>query len=142
MAKTQGIVSDKNAPHVMFMPGVFNETMQLLHDSYEYFSMFGDDDRSRIEAELKTLYSCEMSRITLRLSAIMAWIMVQRAVFAGKIEADEAARNYILDFQDICMVDNRMLHGVLPSYVCFLLDRSLELYERVYRLDSQFRSLH
>ena len=142
MASGQNIIADKGAPHVVFMPGLFNETMQLLHDSYEYFSMFGDDDRSRIEANLKTLYSCEMSRITLRLSAIMAWLMVQRAVFAGKINAEEAARSYGLDFNDICMVDNRVLHGVLPSYVCFLLDRSLELYERVYRLDMQFKNVH
>lgn len=142
MAVGQNFIADKSSPHVMFMPGLFNETLQLLHDSYEYFSMFGDDDRSRIETNLKTLYSCEMSRITLRLSAIMAWLMAQRAVFAGQIEASEAARRHGLDFHDICLVDNRVLHGVLPSYVCFLLDRSLELYERVYRLDNQFRNVH
>jgi regulator of CtrA degradation len=142
MAQGHHIVTDKTAPNVLFMPGLFKETMQLLHDSYEYFSMFGDDDRSRIEDSMQTLYSCEMSRITLRLSAIMAWLMVQRAVFTGKIDAQEAARSYGLDFKDICMVDNRMLHGILPSYVCFLLDRSLELYERVHRLDDQFRNLH
>ncbi len=130
------------APNVLFMPTVFNETMQLLKDAHEYFQLFGDDDQSRIEADLKTLYSCEMSRITLRLSSIMAWLMVQRAVFTGKIEANEAATRYGLDFKDICLVDNRVLHGVLPSYVCFLLDRTLELYERVSRLDDQFKSIH
>lgn len=129
--------------NVMFMPGVFNEAMQLLTDAHEYFHQFGDDDQSRIDTQLKSLYSCEMSRITLRLSAIMAWVMVQRAVFTGKIDPGEAATRYGLDFQDICMVDNRVLHGVLPSYVCFLLDRSLELYERVLRLDEQMKkSLH
>lgn len=129
-------------PNVLFMPGVFNETMQLLHDAHEYFHVFGDEDRSRIDDQLRSLYSCEMSRITLRLSAIMAWLMVQRAVFNGKIEAEEAALRYGLDFKDICTVDNRMLHGILPSYVCFLLDRSLELYERVLRLDDQFKETH
>lgn len=129
--------------NVLFMPGLFNETMQLLKDAHEYFYLFGEDDQARIDANLKTLYSCEMSRITLRLSSIMAWIMVQRAVHAGKIESGDAVRQYGLDFPDICTVDNRMLHGVLPSYVCFLLDRSLELYERVLRLDVQMkRSVH
>jgi regulator of CtrA degradation len=83
-----------------------------------------------------------MSRITLRLSSIMAWLMVQRAVFTGKIMAEDAASQYGLDFKEVCLVDNRMLHGVLPSYVCYLLDRSLELYERVYRLDGQVKSIH
>ncbi len=131
------LFTDSNAPNVLFMPGVFNETMQLLTDAHEYFYLFGEDDQSRIDENLKTLYSCEMSRITLRLSSIMAWIMVQRAVFSGKILPEEAATRYGLDFQDVCMVDNRMLHGVLPSYVCYLLDRTLELYERVLRLDRQ-----
>jgi regulator of CtrA degradation len=137
--QTTKIFTDTHAPNVLFMPGVFNETMQLLTDAHEYFYLFGDDDQTRISPDLKTLYSCEMSRITLRLSSIMAWLMVQRAVFSGKIRQTEAASRYGLDFKDVCMVDNHMLHGVLPSYVCFLLDRSHELYERVLRLDVQFK---
>lgn len=136
------IYTDTQAPNVLFMPGVFNETMQLLADAHEYFALFGQDDQNRIDPNLKTLYSCEMSRITLRLSSIMAWIMVQRAVFSGKIMREDAASRYGLDFQEVCRVDNRMLHGVLPSYVCFLLDRSLELYERVLRLDDQVKQVH
>lgn len=136
------IFADTKAPHVLFMPSVFNETMQLLSDAHEYFFLFGEDDQKRIDENLKTLYSCEMSRITLRLSSIMAWIMVQRAVFSGKIPAEDAAHRYALDFKDVCTVDNRMLHGVLPSYVCYLLDRSLELYERVMRLDGQVKNIH
>ena len=128
-----------SSSNVLFMPGVFNETMQLLNDAHEYFYLFGDDDQSRIDVELRALYTCEMSRITLRLSSIMSWIMVQRAVFSGKINAEDAASRYGLDFQHICLVDNRMLHGVLPSYVCYMLDRTLELYERVLRLDDQFK---
>ena len=137
---TQSMQKNGDPANVVFMPGVFNETMQLLTDAHEYFYQFGADDQKRIDDNLKTLYSCEMSRITLRLSSIMAWVMVQRAVFSGKIPARDAADRYALDFQDVCMVDNRMLHGVLPSYVCFLLDRSLELYERVLRLDGQFKN--
>ena len=140
--KRTDIYTDTSAPNVVFMPGIFNETMQLLNDAHEYFFLFGDDDQKRIAPDLKTLYSCEMSRITLRLSSIMAWIMVQRAVFSNKIPAEEAADRYGLDFQDVCMVDNRMLHGVLPSYLCYLLDSSYELYERVYRLDGQIKQVH
>ena len=139
---TPRVYIDTRSPNVFFMPKVFDETMQLLTDAHEYFYLFGDDDQQRIPTDLRSLYSCEMSRITLRLSSIMAWIMVQRAVFTGKIQAAEASDRYGLDFKDACMVDNRMLHGVLPSYVCYLLDRSLELYERVSRLDDQFKQLH
>lgn len=134
--KTPHVIVTPQAPNVIFMSSIFDETMKLLAEAHEYFQTFGQDDQSRIDAELRTLYACEMSRITLRLSSIMAWIMVQRSVFSGKIPKEDLPR-YGLDFQDICRVDNRVLHGVLPSYVCFLLDRSLELYERVLRLDGQ-----
>ena len=133
------IVADVQAPNVLLMSGLFSEAMKLLNEAHEYFLVFGQDDQERIDASLKTLYSCEMSRITLRMSSIMAWLMAQRAVFTGKITIDEAARRYGLDFRNVCLVDNRMLHGILPSYVCFLLDRSLELYERVMRLDEQVK---
>ena len=136
------IVAPSLPANVLFMPGVYNETLQLLHDAHEYFHLFGDDDQNRISPDLKALYNCEMSRITLRLTSIMAWIMVQRAVISGKIDAQEAAESYGLDFKDVCSVDNRMLHGVLPSYVCYLLDRSLELYERVQRLENQSKKVH
>ena len=138
----QRILSTGGTKNVLFMPGVYNEALQLLKDAHEYFYLFGDDDQQRLSSDLRSLYSCEMSRITLRLSSIMAWIMVQRAVIGGKIEAEDAATRYGLDFNEVCLVDNRMLHGVLPSYVCYLLDRSLELYERVYRLDGQTKSVH
>ena len=136
---TEQLQTTPQTPNVVFMPGVFNETMQLLNEAHEYFYLFGKDDQERIDEHLKTLYSCEMSRITLRLSSVMAWLMVQRAVFSGKIDAREAAARYGLDFKEICRVDNRALHGVLPSYVCLLLDRSLELYERVLRLDDRLK---
>jgi len=138
----QGTENSQNTPNVVFMPRVFDETMKLLTEAHEYFHLFGQDDQSRIENNLRTLYSCEMSRITLRLSSIMAWIMIQRAVFSGKLESHDAASRYSLDFQEICRVDNRVLHGVLPSYVCLLLDRTLELYERVLRLDEQIKNQH
>ena len=127
---------------VLFMPKVFNETLNLLVDAREYFQTHGGDDQTRIDEELKMLYSSEMSRITLRLSSIMAWIMVQRAVLSGNISHSDAVKYYSLGYSDVCMVDNRMLHGILPSYVCHLLDRTLELYERVGRLDEQFKRVH
>lgn len=138
MTRVSPVIAQEN---VVFMPSLFNETMQLLVDAHEYFAQFGPDDQSRIDPGLRTLYSCEMSRITLRLSSIMAWLMVQRAVFTGKIKAQEVS-DYALDFADVCTVDNRMLHGILPSYVCYLLDRSRELYERVLRLDEQTHQVH
>ena len=130
----------RNAPTVVFMPNIFNETMDLLADAREYFHIFGEEDQEAMaEQQLRAMYASEMSRITLRLSSIMAWIIAQRAVVAGKIDAEDAARSHGLDFQEVCLVDGHVLHGVMPPYVCQLLDRTLELYERVNRLDTQYK---
>jgi len=128
-----------HGPQIFFMPGVFNETMDLLTEARDYFHEYGDADQSQINAYLRTIYTSEMSRITLRLSTIMAWTMAQRAVLAGKLSQEEAAMHHALSYSDVCRVNSSVLHGVLPSYVCHLLDRSHELYERVARLDEQFR---
>jgi regulator of CtrA degradation len=128
------------APQVFFMPGVFNETMSLLTAARDYFQIHGEEDQSQINEYLRAIYASEMSRITLRLSTIMAWTMAQRAVLAGKISQEDAAQHHALGYQDVCSVDSSVLHEVLPSYVCHLLDRSHELYERVSRLDERFRA--
>ncbi len=130
------IYVNPSSSNVLFMPSVYNDAMTLLYEAQDYFSQFGDDDQTKIASNLRPLYNCEMSRITLRLSCIMSWILAKRSVLAGEIPEAQSVR-YGLEFQNICLVDNRVLHGILPSYVCYLLDSTLELYERVLRLDSQ-----
>lgn len=133
----QRVYTDRKAPNVLFMPNVFQETMQLLTDAHEYFQLFGEDDQLHLSPEMRPFYSQEMSRITLRLSSIMAWIVVQRGIFSGHITSEIAATQGRLEFQEACLIDNRVLNGILPSYVCYLSERTLELYERVVRLDGQ-----
>lgn len=134
MAETQKTQDDRN---VFFLPGIFNETLALLTDAHEYFHLFGEEDNARYAAvQERSLYSCEMSRITLRLSAVLAWLMVRRAVFAGRIADSEARQKFHLDWDDACLRDNPGAREALPSYMCALLERSLDLYQRIHRLDT------
>jgi len=127
--------------NILFMPSVYNDAMTLLCEAQEYFSEFGAEDQKKLDISTKSIYACEMSRITLRLSCVMSWILAQRGVVAGQIAIEESA-HYGLEFQNICRVDNKVLHGVLPPYVCYLLDSTFELYERVLRLNSQLSQVH
>lgn len=136
MQKRIHIDVDPSSPNIVFMPSVYNDAMNLLLEAQQYFMNFGDDDQTRLEGEIRSLYTREMSRITLRLSCVMSWLLAQRSVVSGKISSSDSI-HYGLEFQNICCVDNKMLHGILPSYVCYLLDSTLELYERVMRLDYQ-----
>lgn len=121
--------------HLLFLPGVFNETLTLLFDAHHYFQSRGADDHAVLDPYYQKAYTTEMSRITIRLTSIMAWIMVRRAVTAGKIDEDKAADDYRLDGGEICLSEPDGMVDMLPYYFWQLSERSQELYERVSRLD-------
>jgi regulator of CtrA degradation len=120
---------------LLFLPGVFNETLSQLFDAHHYFQTRGIEDQQTVAQEWQMPYSNEMTRITMRLTSVMAWLMVRRAIHAGRIDSEKAAECYRLDGSEICLAhhDETLLH--MPYYLKHLSERSLDLYERVYRLD-------
>lgn len=128
---------------LLFLPGVFNETLALLFDAHQYFQSRGADEQAALPPSDRPLYATEMSRVTMRLTSVMAWIMVRRAIHAGRIEEEKAAADYRLDGSDICLADaDATLHD-MPYYLGYLADRSRQLYERVHRLDQlAYKSLN
>lgn len=120
---------------LLFLPGVFNETLALLFDAHHYFQSRGVEDQSALRASERNVYASEMSRVTMRLTSVMAWIMVRRAVHAGRIEEDKAAAEYRLNSDDLCRESPSGRADEMPYYLHYLADRSHALYERVWRLD-------
>lgn len=121
---------------VLFLPSVFNETLTLLFDAHHYFQARGAEEQSVIPPKERPIYATEMSRITMRLTSVMAWIMVRKAVFSGKLDEEMAHEKYRLDAADFCLAPKPVAIDNLPYYIGYLSDRSRELYERVHRLDS------
>ncbi len=120
---------------LLFLPSVFNETLSLLFDAHHYFQSRGAEEQSTISPAQRLFYSAEMSRVTMRLTSVMAWIMVRRAVHAGRVEEDKANADYRLDGQEVYAVENPEMLAEMPYYLIYLSDRSTNLYERVMRLD-------
>ncbi len=118
---------------LLFLPGVFNETLALLFDAHHYFQSRGADEQASLTPRERPVYATEMTRVTMRLTSVMAWIMVRRAIHAGRIEEEKAAVDYRLDGEDICLADTAL--NDMPHYLGYLSDRSRQLYERVHRLD-------
>lgn len=121
---------------VTFLPRVYKDTVALLLRAHEYFSDHGKHAQAEMAPAAKLLYSSEMSRITLRLTSIMAWLTVRKAVFEGSIPPEKAqSSEYSLAFKEACMQDDRDLHDLLPDEMQGLLQETRELYERIHRLD-------
>ena len=74
-----------------FFSRVFDETLTLLTAARDYFTYaYPAAERGLAPSERMRL-SCESMRITARLSQVMAWLLAQRAAFAGEISREEAA---------------------------------------------------
>ncbi len=120
---------------LLFLPGVFNETLALLFDAHHYFQARGAEEQATLSDRERPVYATEMTRVTMRLTSVMAWIMVRRAIHAGRIEEEHAAQEYRLDGEDICLTDSRKALDDMPYYLGYLSNRSRDLYERIWRLD-------
>lgn len=81
-------------------------------------------------------FSCEALRVTSRLTQVMAWLMLQRAVHYGEISAEEACLDSNrLSGRDVCLDTDATEDENLPLGLRSLLDRSYHLYVRVSRLE-------
>ncbi len=121
---------------LLFLPGVFNETLALLFDAHHYFQSRGIEEQSTLTGQDRAAYASEMSRVTMRLTSVMAWIMVRRAIHAGRIDERKAKDEYRLEGGEIALHDAAELLDHMPYYLNYLSDRSRDLYTRVQRLDS------
>lgn len=126
---------ESNDSQLLFLPGVFNETLSLLFDAHHYFQSRGPEDQATIAPALRLTYSNEMTRVTMRLTSVMAWLMVRRAVYAGRIEEEKASDAYRLDGAEACLTHEPEVLSNMPYYLNYLSERSLGLYERIHRLD-------
>jgi hypothetical protein len=120
----------------VFYPGVFNETLGLLFEAHTYFQERSGEEQAVLDEASRLYYANEMTRVTMRLTSVMAWVMVRKAVFAGRISEEEAARQYRLEAREQCLEHDP--HGLeyLPFYLGYLSERSYMLYERVARLEA------
>jgi regulator of CtrA degradation len=111
--------------------------MDLVCESHEYFQMHAVMDNSGMPMYAQSVMSAEMSRVTMRLTGIMAWLMARKSVLNGDLDPALAAQEYRLEGQEFCLSNNPSAERVLPEYMCDMLDRSLKLYARIHRLDQE-----
>lgn len=116
----------------------YDETLDLMVEARNYMAYVERRERERAGLLNGLRMSCEAMRVTSRLTQVMAWLMMQRAVHDGEVEAAEALaeRNRLSGFE-VCLDDSFGHDENLPSGLRSLLDRSLRLYQRVARLEAQ-----
>jgi regulator of CtrA degradation len=113
----------------------FDEGMALVEETARYLDGKGREDSRDLPRKTAILYAGESMRVTTRLMQAASWLLVQRAVHDGEMEADAAKSDrYRLGSKEICLGASDGI-DVLPPVLRDLLERSDNLYRRIARLD-------
>jgi regulator of CtrA degradation len=125
-----------------FFDKTYNEALALTEEAYAYLA---EIDRNNINADSPVedlRLRGEAFRLTTRLMQVVAWLLTQRAVQAGELSASEVAGDaqHRLSAPRVCRDDSQHHHPTIPSTMSDLLDRSLNLYMQIERLDELMHS--
>lgn len=122
---------------VVFIPA-YDEALTLMEEARDYMRGAEPWDRSYLTPNNGLRVSCEALRVTSRLTQVMAWLMVQRAVQQGELGLQEALEEHNrLSGAEVCLDERYSGEVCLPTRLRSLLNRSLSLYQRVSRLERQ-----
>ena len=114
----------------------FDEGMALVEETAKYLDGRGRQESKDLPRKAALLYAGESMRVTTRLMQTASWLLVQRAVHDGDMEAEDAqSERYRLGSKEICLGGNGVGIELLPSALQSLLTRSDNLYRRIMRLD-------
>ncbi|MGE5516732.1 MAG: DUF1465 family protein [Bacteroidota bacterium] len=116
----------------------YDETLDLMVEARNYMAYVERRERERAGLMAGLRMSCEAMRVTSRLTQVMAWLMMQRAVHDGEIAVEQALiEENRLSGGEVCWDDSFSADVTLPNGLRSLLARSLQLYQRVARLEQQ-----
>ncbi len=114
----------------------FEEGMSLVEETARYLDGRGRVESRDLPRKIAMLYAGESMRVTTRLMQAASWLLVQRAVHDGDMDAEDAAGDrYRLGSKEICLGGGGEGVELLPAMLQDLLGRSDNLYRRIARLD-------
>ena len=122
---------------VAYFDSTFDEALALTRQARDYLAYQEKADLANLSPVGRMAASCESMRMTARMTQVIAWLLVQKAVHAGELTREEAAgAKYRLAGQGICEDVEPLAAEPLPERLCELLANSHQMYQRVARLDA------
>lgn len=126
---------------VAFFNRTYEEALSLAREAHDYLARKVPHDNGTLNPFDQLSESCETMRLTARLTQIIAWLLVQKAVHAGELSRDEASDpERRLSGQAICGAALEDEEVSLSPPLADLLDRSRNLYLRIERLDAMMNA--
>lgn len=120
---------------------VFDAGMALVEETADYLDGDGRRDSLRLTRTGAMAYASESMRLTTRLMQVASWLLLQRAVNNGEISDEQArAEKNKVRLSALASATHGPGWDGLPERLRSLIVRSLQLQERVQRLDGAFGS--
>lgn len=120
-----------------FIDRTFDEALELLEEIRSYILYEEKSDRDELPPAARVRQSLEATRMTARLTNVMAWLLLQKAAAAGEVsETDRMKDENRLGGRESCMEDSGEDDDLLPERMRDLLIKSQRMYVRVARLDN------
>jgi regulator of CtrA degradation len=111
---------------------LYTEAMLLADEARGYFDELGRSDRDGLSPIERVGFSCESLKVTTRLMHVIAWLLTRKAVAAGEISESDAGDSRRLGEAAASEAD---VVAVLPETARELIRASIDLYDRVARID-------
>ena len=126
--------------HAAFLEKAYRDAYDLLVAVRDYVAGAAGEDGRALDPKPRLQLTWELSRITRRLTDVMAWLMIRKAVAAGEIGEDEAARRATPPsaFEDGTPVEGDA--AALPLAARGLIDRLRRLDADVRQLERSFNA--
>lgn len=113
--------------------GLYTESMLLADEARAYFDEHGRAEREALAPMDRVAFSCESLKVTTRLMHVIAWLLTRKAIAAGEIE-DDRGTNEARRLGHAAASEGTAL-AAMPSSARALIDGSIDLYDRVARID-------
>nr|WP_242468881.1 DUF1465 family protein [Rhodovibrio salinarum] len=133
---TPGSAANKIVDTGVLIVRTYDEALELTRAVRDYIAHQAPVDRAALDHDTQLVASCEEMRATARMTQVMAWLMLQRAVQDGEVDRAETLKpGNRLSGQETCLAEPAIDPAYLPERLNELLTRSRSLYERIQRLD-------
>jgi regulator of CtrA degradation len=120
---------------------LFREGMALVEETAGYLDGNGRTDSKRLTRAGSLAYATESMRLTTRLMQVASWLLLQRAVNDGQMSQEQAgAERAKVKLTGFSTVMEGAGWNDLPGNLRDLIARSLNLQDRVRRLDAALES--
>jgi regulator of CtrA degradation len=114
---------------------LYVEAMVLADEARSYFDYRAEEHRVELDSRLRVDFACEALKTTTRLMHVIAWLLTQRAILNGELQAE--AREQEQYQLGLAAPTEPVVAESFRFEMTTLIVASEDLYDRVARLERQ-----